>query len=106
MKDATNPTLPLEFLVDMADVLRVLAHGHRLRIIEFLDLGGAAPVHRMVEKLGGAQGTLSQHLSKMRAAGLIRAERRGKEVWYTIANPAALTILNCMRQRKTKEKTV
>jgi hypothetical protein len=35
----------------------------------------------------------------MRLSGLLRSERRGKEVWYAIANPDSLTILNCMRKR-------
>lgn len=87
------------YLDQMAEVLRVLAHGYRLRIAEFLDLNGAAPVYRIADDLGGPQGALSQHLNKMRVAGLLRAERRGKEVWYDIANPDTLTILNCMRKR-------
>jgi ArsR family transcriptional regulator len=83
----------------MAEVLRVLAHGYRLRIVEFLDMNGPSPVYRIVEALGGPQGALSQHLNKMRLSGLLRSERRGKEVWYAIANPDSLTILNCMRKR-------
>ena len=34
----------------------------------------------------------------MRRIGLVEASRRGKEVWYAIANPRALTILNCIRK--------
>jgi ArsR family transcriptional regulator len=96
--------LPEPFMTRMADALRVLAHAYRLRIIEHLDRKGASPVHAVGLALGGTQGALSQHLSRMRAAGIIRAERRGKEVWYTIANPDSLTILNCMRKRHALEK--
>lgn len=103
MKSQPIPELPHQFLDEMADLLRVLAHGYRLRVVEYLDLHGASPVHRIVDALGGAQAALSQHLNKMRAAGLIRAERRGKEVWYDLSNPSALTILNCMRKRCQKE---
>jgi len=87
------------YLDEMSDVLRVLAHAYRLRIVEYLDLNGAAPVFRIAEALGGSQGSVSQHLTKMRTAKLLNAERRGKEVWYDIENPASLTILNCMRNR-------
>jgi ArsR family transcriptional regulator len=99
-----QPILPEPFVARMAEALRVLAHAYRLRIVEHLDRGGAAPVHAIGRALGGAQGALSQHLARMRAAGIIRAERRGKEVWYAIANPDALTILTCMRKRIDKEK--
>jgi ArsR family transcriptional regulator len=97
-------TLPEPFMARMAEALRILGHAYRLRIIEHLDREGPSPVHAIGLALGGAQGALSQHLSRMRAADVIRAERRGKEVWYAIANPDSLTILNCMRKRHTLEK--
>jgi DNA-binding transcriptional ArsR family regulator len=46
--------------------------------------------------LGQAQGALSQHLNHMKRAGLVQAERRGKEVWYSIADRRAITVLHCM----------
>ena len=94
-------TLPEPFMARMADALRVLAHAYRLRIIEHLDRSGPSPVHAIGRALGGTQGALSQHLARLRAARIIRAERRGKEVWYDIANPDSLTILNCLRKRHT-----
>jgi ArsR family transcriptional regulator len=96
MKDSK---LPVEYLEGMAGVLRVMAHGYRLRIVEWLDLSGPAPGHRLLAELGGMQSALSQHLNKLRLVGIIRSERRGKEVWYSLASPDALTILNCMRKK-------
>ncbi|MDD5705515.1 MAG: metalloregulator ArsR/SmtB family transcription factor [Kiritimatiellae bacterium] len=104
MSKEKTDLLPPTYLGRMADALRVLGHAYRLRIVEHLDHGGAAPGHVLLAALGGAQGALSQHLNKMRAAGLIAAERRGREVWYALANPDALTILNCMRKRHQREK--
>jgi len=101
---STKP-LPVTFLNQMAEVLKAMGHGYRLRIVEFLDLHGPTPAHVLLAALGGAQGALSQHLSRLRLAGVIHAERRGKEVWFTLATPAAPTLLNCMRQRMpTNEK--
>lgn len=94
-------TLPIDYLQQMSGALRVLGHAYRLRIVERLDLGGPAPGHRLLADLGGAQAALSQHLNKLRLAGVIRAERRGREVWFSLASPAALTILHCMRHRRT-----
>jgi len=94
-----NQILSAAFVQEMAVALRVLGHPYRLRIVERLDLAGAAPGHALLAELGGSQGALSQHVNKLRQAGLLRAERRGKEVWYDLASPAALTILNCMRKR-------
>lgn len=83
----------------MAGVLRLLAHPCRLRIVELLEQREEAPVHAIVESLDLPQAATSQHLNQMRRVGLIAAERRGKEVWYSIADPSALTILDCIRRK-------
>lgn len=86
----------------LAAVLRLLAHPDRLSIIGRLERGGPAPVHELMSDLGYAQSALSQHLNHMRRAGLVQAERRGKEVWYRIADRRAVRVLQCMCG---KEKT-
>jgi DNA-binding transcriptional ArsR family regulator len=91
-----------EVLARMAQVLKLLAHPHRLKIIEILEGEDEAPVHVVVERLGLPQGATSQHLNQMRRANLISAERRGKEVWYRIADRRSLTILNCIRGKGGK----
>jgi len=91
-----------EVLARMAQVLKLLAHPHRLKIIEILEGEDEAPVHVIVERLGLPQGATSQHLNQMRRANLIEAERRGKEVWYRIADRRSLTILSCIRGKGEK----
>ena len=93
--------LPVELLGRMAQVLRLLAHPDRLRIIENLE-AGAAPVHDVVDALGLPQAATSQHLNQMKRVGLVAAERRGKEVWYAIADPRSISILNCIRGKGGK----
>lgn len=83
----------------MAGALKVLAHGQRLKMVEILQREGEVPVHVVIERLGLPQATVSQHLNQMRRAGLVKTSRRGKEVWYSIADPSALTILDCIRRK-------
>jgi len=80
-----------------ADMLRVLAHPHRLRIIEFLDELSEAPVHEIQDHWGLQQSSTSTYLTKMRRTGILRTERRGKEVLYRVADSNALTVLDCIR---------
>jgi DNA-binding transcriptional ArsR family regulator len=95
--------LTIEDLREAADMLRLLAHPHRLKIIDILEKDrDGRPVHSLVSDLEIAQSAVSQHLSSMQRAGLIKRERRGKEVWYQIDNPKPLQILTCIRQRKAK----
>jgi DNA-binding transcriptional ArsR family regulator len=96
--------LPVELLERMAGALKILAHVQRLKIVEILQREGDAPVHVIMGRLQLPQATISQHLNQMRRAGLVRAMRRGKEVWYGIADPSALTILDCIRKKSDGEK--
>jgi len=93
-------SLPVELLARMADVLRVLAHAQRLRIVELLQVEDEAPVHNIVMHLGLPQAAVSQHLNHMKRAGLLKAERRSREVWYSLADPSLLTILDCIRKKQ------
>ena len=60
----------------------------RLQILSML---AAAPegeicVCNFVEPLGKSQGTISHHLKILAEAGLVRGDRRGKWVWYSLDN--------------------
>ena len=98
MKSTLTRSLPVALLERMAQVLRVLAHPHRLQVVELLERTGTAPVSRIQVALGLPQSVTSQHLGQMKRVGLVRAERRGKEVWYAIDDHRALTILGCIRK--------
>mgnify|MGYP003585829235 CR=1 FL=1 len=95
----TAASLPVELLERMASVLRVLAHPHRLKIIELLEREKHGPVSRIQAVLGLPQAVTSQHLGHMKRVGLLASTRQGKEVWYAIADRRALTILGCIRKK-------
>jgi len=94
--------LPADLLERMAATLRVLAHPQRLRIVEVLQGETEAPVHVIVARLASPQAAVSQHLNHMRRSGLLRGVRHGKEVWYSIAEPSATTVLDCIRRKQAK----
>jgi len=84
-------------LEKMAEWLKLMAHPQRLRMLIAIGDGGAAPVHEVMARTGMKQGAVSGHLARMRQAGLVRAERRGKEVWYDLADRRCMSVLCCMR---------
>jgi len=84
----------------MAQVLKLLAHPCRLRIVEILEAEETMPVHSLVEHLELPQAQVSGHLQKMLRSDLLKRERRGQEVWYSIGDRRSLTILSCMRNQK------
>lgn len=91
--------LPDEFLIPMADVIRMIGHPQRLRILEYLDLHGESTVGAIVEGVGGQQGAVSQHLNRMRMAEIVVCRREGRQVLYRIGAVNAVTILNCLRSK-------
>jgi DNA-binding transcriptional ArsR family regulator len=67
------------------ELLRALTAPTRLALIELLSPGPRC-VHELVDTLGVAQPLVSQHLKVLRAAGLVTAARRGREVTYELAD--------------------
>jgi ArsR family transcriptional regulator, arsenate/arsenite/antimonite-responsive transcriptional repressor len=70
-----------------------LAHGFsalsdpvRLRVLSILAAApaGEVCVCEFVEPLGKSQPTISHHMKILSQAGLVRGDRRGKWVWYSL----------------------
>ncbi len=68
-----------------ASYLKAMAHPLRLAVLSELS-GGPRCVHELVDATGAAQPLVSQHLRILRAADLLVAERRGREVVYSIVD--------------------
>jgi ArsR family transcriptional regulator, zinc-responsive transcriptional repressor len=67
------------------ELLRALAAPLRIAIVT--ELGdGERCVHELVDALGVSQPLVSQHLRVLRAAGVVRGQRRGREIAYTLAD--------------------
>lgn len=87
----------MEALEQAASVLRVLAHPHRLKLVELLD-ADRHTVGELAERLGLAPHAVSQHLNQMRAHGILDSQRDGRSVHYRVISPHARTLLGCIRK--------
>ncbi len=79
-----------------ANMLRLIAHPVRLKLLEILRDRPPAPVHELAGAIGLAPAATSQHLNQMRRLGLVVADRNGREVRYAIGDQRVLTILCCV----------
>jgi DNA-binding transcriptional ArsR family regulator len=79
-----------------ADVLKALASPKRLEIIHLL-AEGPREVGRLAEELGISQPNVSQHLALLRSAGVVEAERDGREVRYRLSDPEIIAACETMR---------
>ena len=66
-------------------MFRMLADGTRVRLLWALRDGELA-VNQLAEAVGKAPAGVSQHLAKLRLAGLVRTRRQGNQVFYRIEN--------------------
>ncbi len=71
---------------ETAEVLKALAHPIRLCIVHGLSNKGPCNVSCMENCIEASQSGISQHLAKLRSAGIVKSERLGNEVYYEIAN--------------------
>lgn len=81
-------------LEGMAEILKALAHPVRLCIAKGLLERGECNVTHMQNRLEMPQSTVSQHIQKLRAAGIIEGERSGLEINYKIKDERIRRILS------------
>ncbi|MFO8175278.1 MAG: metalloregulator ArsR/SmtB family transcription factor [Longimicrobiales bacterium] len=79
-----------------ADVIKVVGHPDRLRILEFLEEEEKA-VGEIQECLDLPQAIVSQHLARMRGCNIVESRRDGIHVYYHIIEPKVKHILECIR---------
>ncbi len=80
----------------IAGMLKIIAHPCRLRIIDILKKGEQG-VSYIQAQVNCKQSVTSQHLNKMKNQGVLKASRRGNEVFYSIANFEVLRIMKCLQ---------
>lgn len=79
-----------------AETLRVLSHPTRIDILHRL-ADGPIEVGRLAALVGASQPNASQHLAALRGAGLVEAERHGREIRYRLADPDVIVACGVMR---------
>lgn len=104
IRQMTSPA-PLASLDDVQDLaasaqaaarlLKLLASEQRLLILCRL-IDGEASVGDLALHIGLAQSATSQHLAKMRAEGLVATRREAQTIFYRLADPAAVRVLETL----------
>ncbi len=78
-----------------ARVLKAMAHPTRLHILNVL-AGGECCVCELTEDIDADLSTVSKHLSVLKNAGLVKDEKRGLQVFYTLCCPCILDFMGCV----------
>jgi DNA-binding transcriptional ArsR family regulator len=85
--------VPTADIVDRTcDLLRILSDPTRLRLLYALSQGESS-VACLAEIVGANPTTVSQHLSKLRLSGIVKARRQGTFMFYTVVDPTVRQVL-------------
>jgi DNA-binding transcriptional ArsR family regulator len=77
-------------------ILRALNHKLRQQIIRLLDENKRLTVTELYIQLRLEQSVASQHLAILRRAGIVKTERHGKFIYYTIHSGRIAEIMKCV----------
>jgi DNA-binding transcriptional ArsR family regulator len=76
------------------ELLKALAHPLRLRVVDRLGHRGPAPVSRLAAELDATLPELSNGLRQLRDAGIVVAEREGRQIVYALADDRLPALLD------------
>ena len=69
---------------ELASFAKALGHPARIRILEFLSKSNTCYCGEIVDEIGLAQSTVSQHLKELRKAEIIKGDVEGASICYCI----------------------
>jgi transcriptional regulator, ArsR family len=81
---ATNLSLHTKEQIKIAEIAKVLAHPARVAILQYISKQDSCICGDIVDEIGLAQPTISQHLQVIRQAGLINGSFEGKSICYCL----------------------
>lgn len=88
---------------ERAEIFKALGHPSRLAMIMALGKGERC-VCELQDLVGSDMSTVSKHLSVLRYSGLVEAEKRGKQMFYSLRLTCTLGFLDCVN-RALEERT-
>ncbi|MGH1339031.1 MAG: ArsR/SmtB family transcription factor [Aureispira sp.] len=87
-------------LAVVAKILKTIAHPVKLEIMELLEAEEPLNVSTIHQRLEAdcELSMLSHHLAKMKDNGVLRSQKKGKQVHYQLADRQLLRIFDCMEK--------
>ena len=76
-------------------MLKAMAHPTRLFLVDVLSSGERC-VNDLTEMVGADMSTVSKHLSVLKGAGIVRDDKRGAEVYYSLRMKCVLGFFDCI----------
>ena len=85
-----------------AEILKALGHPVRLCIVTGLIETSGCNVTHIQDCIGLPQSTISQHIQKLKSAGIIEGKRSGTEITYVVNDDMTKEIIKFITIREEK----
>jgi DNA-binding transcriptional ArsR family regulator len=86
----------------VAEIFSGLAHPTRIEILEILEGGEVFSVGEILAELEVEATLLTHHLTKMKHMGILKSSKEGRNVYYQLAMPEIISVLDCIQNCKVK----
>lgn len=94
----------VQVFAQLADLAKALAHPHRLELLQHVAQGERS-VERLTQLTRSPIANTSQHLQHLRRSGLVKAERKGKQVFYSLGDGPIIDLLTDLRRVAERNDT-
>lgn len=91
-----NTFVNAERIDKIADILKVIAHPVRLKVVEALQNDRKLTVSELADYVQAEQSLVSHHLTKMKDKGVLVAKREGKNIYYQLADQQITKVFDCI----------
>lgn len=89
-------------LLEAVEVLKLLSNPHRLAILCHIG-EETLSVNHIAELVGMSAPALSQHLAKLKEAGLVSTQREHNKIYYSLHSPEVRAIINLLHELYCKK---
>jgi DNA-binding transcriptional ArsR family regulator len=91
LEPAIPHPLPEPLVELIAERFRVIGEPMRIKLLDYLRNGDAS-VGELRQALGTSQQNVSKHLAVLHQAGIVRREKRGNHVVYSVADASVFAL--------------
>jgi len=94
--DPLTPNFRTQLFEQFSRICKALGNAHRFELL-FLLVNGEHSVERLTHETGMSFANTSQHLQNLKRSGLIISRRAGNTIFYRLADPSILLLLQAAR---------
>lgn len=90
---------------EAAETVKALAHETRLLAVCFIGKSEKS-VQELEAFLGTTQSNISQHLARLKGAGILQSRKEGKQVFYRLVSPQMFRLILSLQEIYCSPETV